>query len=713
MSSIKRICSSLVTPLLDNRCYRVIRLSNGLEALLIHDPETDKASASMDVSVGNYNDPEDIQGLAHCLEHALFMGTEKYPKENEYRHYLAANAGHSNAWTNQCNTNYHFEVAATSSEGDEQDDVSEQREKEDGKSPQEGFGDQSGDDADESLSIISSSESLSDSSSITEAEDCDCHPSSNFKDSDPYSASPLYGALSRFAQFFICPLFLSSSLSRELHAVDSENKKNYQNDTWRLRQLSKSLSNPLHPYHKFICGNLETLEEGPARIGKDIRNELIKFYKKEYSANKMKLVVLGREELDVLEGWVGKLFSAVPTHPSSPLTQCPTEACDAIQCEKILSYPASHLSKLISVTPIMDRRELHIRFAYQDEDHLPLSQPGRYLTHLIGHEGPGSILYYLKARNWANNLYAGPHYEGPDNAFFMIYIHLTNAGLSQYEKVVKVIFRYLSLLRHEGVQAWIWEEMKLLADVEFKWKAKAQNAMMFVTGLANKMHKPLEKSQLLTGYEVLGEYDEMALKEATELLRPERCNLTILSKHVVRDKKATGLKLQKERWYGTEYILEDLSPQLISEMKRVYYQDYAEQSDGELHLPNPNPFIPTDLAIHRPSIEEVPARHPSLLIDDEHIRLWHKKDDTFFVPKATIHLLLCSPLLDPSTVTLPNSVAVEIYCKLITDTLTEFSYDACLTGYTYSLAPASRNGGIQISVTGYSDKIYTLLRKIL
>ena len=64
-------------PLLDDRSYRVIRLPNELEALLIHDPDTDKASAAMDVNVGSFSDEEDMPGMAHAVEHALFMGTKK------------------------------------------------------------------------------------------------------------------------------------------------------------------------------------------------------------------------------------------------------------------------------------------------------------------------------------------------------------------------------------------------------------------------------------------------------------------------------------------------------------------------------------------------------------------------------------------------------------------------------------------------------------
>ena len=70
-------------PDLDTRAYRVIRLPNQLEAMLISDPETDKSSAALDVNVGYYNDPPDIPGLAHTLEHLLFMGTEKVCQRNQ------------------------------------------------------------------------------------------------------------------------------------------------------------------------------------------------------------------------------------------------------------------------------------------------------------------------------------------------------------------------------------------------------------------------------------------------------------------------------------------------------------------------------------------------------------------------------------------------------------------------------------------------------
>ncbi|KAH7112341.1 hypothetical protein B0J13DRAFT_575915 [Dactylonectria estremocensis] len=52
--------------------------------LLVHDPETDKASAALDVNVGNFSDESGIPGMAHAVEHLLFIGAKKFPIENEY-----------------------------------------------------------------------------------------------------------------------------------------------------------------------------------------------------------------------------------------------------------------------------------------------------------------------------------------------------------------------------------------------------------------------------------------------------------------------------------------------------------------------------------------------------------------------------------------------------------------------------------------------------
>ena len=94
----------------DHNRYRIIELSNGLQALLISNPHTDMAAAAMDVATGSGDDPTDRPGLAHFCEHMLFLGTRKYPKADSYQTFISNHGGSHNAMTMFQHTNYFFDI---------------------------------------------------------------------------------------------------------------------------------------------------------------------------------------------------------------------------------------------------------------------------------------------------------------------------------------------------------------------------------------------------------------------------------------------------------------------------------------------------------------------------------------------------------------------------------------------------------------------------
>jgi len=96
----------------DNNDYRLLELDNGLRIILVSDAQADKAAASMNVAVGSGDDPDDRAGLAHFLEHMLFLGTEKYPDAGEYQQFIRSHGGSHNAFTAFQDTNYFFDVEA-------------------------------------------------------------------------------------------------------------------------------------------------------------------------------------------------------------------------------------------------------------------------------------------------------------------------------------------------------------------------------------------------------------------------------------------------------------------------------------------------------------------------------------------------------------------------------------------------------------------------
>ena len=104
-------------PPLDTRDYRYLQLDNGMKVLLVSDPETDMAAAALDVHVGQFSDPADREGLAHFLEHMLFLGTDAYPDVDAYRDFVQSHGGGTNAGTGQDHTRYHFSVDHAHLEG--------------------------------------------------------------------------------------------------------------------------------------------------------------------------------------------------------------------------------------------------------------------------------------------------------------------------------------------------------------------------------------------------------------------------------------------------------------------------------------------------------------------------------------------------------------------------------------------------------------------
>lgn len=88
-----------------------LSLENGLDVLLISDPDVHRSAAALSVGIGYLYDPIDRQGLAHYLEHMLFLGTKKYPEVDSYNKFLDEHSGASNAYTSGRITNYFFQVS--------------------------------------------------------------------------------------------------------------------------------------------------------------------------------------------------------------------------------------------------------------------------------------------------------------------------------------------------------------------------------------------------------------------------------------------------------------------------------------------------------------------------------------------------------------------------------------------------------------------------
>ncbi|MDO6444279.1 insulinase family protein [Colwellia sp. 1_MG-2023] len=94
----------------DHKQYFPFTLENGLRVLAVHNKDTQKSAAALAVNVGHFSDPIDRQGLAHFLEHMLFLGTKNYPDGSEYQKFISQYGGSNNAWTATEHTCFFFDI---------------------------------------------------------------------------------------------------------------------------------------------------------------------------------------------------------------------------------------------------------------------------------------------------------------------------------------------------------------------------------------------------------------------------------------------------------------------------------------------------------------------------------------------------------------------------------------------------------------------------
>jgi len=587
----------------DKRCYRGLELENGMKVLLISDPSTDKAAAAMDVHIGYMSDPSNLPGLAHFCEHMLFLGTERYPDENEYNKFLSQNGGSSNAFTSTEHTNYYFDIAP----------------------------------------------------------------------------DKLEGALDRFSQFFNAPLFTESATDREVKAVNSEHEKNILSDAWRINQLEKATANQEHPFAKFGTGNADTLDKIPKENNVVVRDELLQFYNTWYSSNIMGLSVLGQQDLDTLETMVVGMMSGVqnkqitpPSWPEAPFTEKET---------KIITY----------ICPVKDIRSLSITWGIPDLSAEYKSCPGFYLGHLIGHEGPGSLLSELKSRGWVDHLVGGQKSGAKGFGFFVVNVDLTKEGIEHVHDIIELVFQYLDMLRREGPQKWVFEECRDLNSMMFRFKDK-ERPQGYVCGLAGSLHE-YSFQEVLSGGCLLSEWKPELVTEILNLLTPDRVRVAITAQQY---KDRCNME---EKWYGTKYHTGKIEESLIET-----WRNCAE--NPKLRLPDKNEFIPTNFSQVERDTDQTP--HPTIIQEDYLGRLWFKQDQEFLLPKTCISIEMRSPVAycDPHHANL-----TYMFSMLFKDELNEYVYAAELAGLVYSLA--NTKSGITLSIKGYCDKQKVLLEKIM
>jgi insulysin len=594
----------LLNPALSQRQTLKLRLSNGLEAYLISDPQATQSGAVLTVQAGSWDDPAEYPGIAHFLEHMLFLGTEKYPIESDYDHFIRGHDGRSNAYTTNDYTLYLFAIRPDA----------------------------------------------------------------------------LEEALDRFSFFFKKPLFNPSGVSRELHAIDQEYAKNFNQDSFRELHVGKELANAQHPFHNFSIGNSETLSKVTQQV-------LRQWYQEHYSAHLMRLIVYAPYPMETLKSWVIQDFKDIPsTWQTLSRPQVPLLAKEM-------------RGKIAYIESVKDVRNLNLTWELPPSFAHPSSfRPEKLICSILGYEGSGSLLAHLKTEGLAEGLSCTSSRIGKNHLLFSLSIDLTQEGLQKIPQVIEESFQAIQMLQEQDLPSYLFEEFKKIHTFRYQYQPK-EDAFQYLMQLGG-----------LFVYEDLSTFPESVfipqnddpkiVREFLEYLTPQYAHFAVLARQPSMTFERT------EQWVRVPYQVMAFSSEQLTAWSHL-------PPHPHLHLPPPNPFLPQDLKLVNAAQPQHtlfdPFPHPLLLVDDPQAKIYFAADDRFQIPQTLWFFEIRTPSIknnDPLKV-----VLTDLYIKCLEEELQPYSYPAKVADLSYQISRSTN--GLSLSLYGYRDKAENLFDAIL
>lgn len=429
----------------DDREYGALLLPNGLQVVLVSDPSLENSAASLAVGVGSAHNPKEQQGLAHYLEHMLFLGTEKFPEPDGFMKYTQANGGMTNAFTAYDKTNYLFQI----------------------------------------------------------------------------NAGKFDEALDRFSDYFKKPTFDPHYSDKERNAVNNEWSLQKAQDPWNLYVLQGFTANPENPSSRFNIGNLDTLKDKPDSV---LIEEMKKFYDAYYSANIMKLTLVGKQSLPELKALAEKHFSAIP-NKNVPLPKI-----------TVPGLTKNELGKSIHYRPIKEMKMLFVDFPVKSNKELWRLKPNEFIHNLLTSEEPGTLGEQLRVKGLVKTLTASFNTEvyGPDG-FLRVQADLTDVGLKQQDEIIAAIFAYVDLIKTKGLDKNYYRELQAMRSKDFANAAKPEPLNQAVDLTMAQFDLPVEN--LLNADYVYERYDEKSIKQVLSQLEEKNARVWYVNPSAQVDKQ--------------------------------------------------------------------------------------------------------------------------------------------------------------------------------
>ncbi|MDF2177127.1 insulinase family protein [Aliiglaciecola sp. CAU 1673] len=480
-------------------------------------------------------------------------------------------------------------------------------------------------------------------------------------------------ALTHFSAMLRAPLFDPALISKEVQAIDAEFKLKRSDDLRRLYQVHKETCNPDHPFSKFSVGNIEIFEQFSAgRLQEMLQESFCRYM----GASNMTACLVSEADLDALEALARDKLEAIPRG-----TALTPEKNPAL-------YLPHQLGTLIKIVPLKSAKRLIVTFALPDIQPYFKSKPLNMISHLIGDEGEGSLLSYLKQKGWVTSLSAGGGIQGRNFKDFNVSMQLTDAGAEHVEEILESLFCCLELIKQKGIEQWRFEERQKFGQLAFDFHDKPKPIE-----LANHLSGQLldyPDEYLLCGEYLVQEFSPEGVRHLLSMMSP----LNMRVKLILPEQDTEHLA----KWYDAPYSISPLNGNLL---KRLLNPGKIKA----LQLPTANPYLGVSTL---PQPLQGHYAIPRKILEEPGFTFWFGQDHQFRQPKGELYLSFDSKAVEQGV---EVACYKRIWTNMVQEVLSQEYYQALIAGLNFHFY--AHQGGFSLHTSGFSEKQFELASDML
>ena len=331
--------------------------------------------------------------------------------------------------------------------------------------------------------------------------------------------------LNIFASFFDKPLFNETYVNKEINAINSEHEKNKNNDLFITDFIVKNEANQNTPFRKFECGNNFTLDNR----AKKLTQELKFFFENFYTNDNMKLVISSNYTIEnmtkiveenFISGYVGK-YPKLKVQNKLSYNYYKTIK----ELKDLPIYdPDKDFTKLIYYRSFDGKNNLNFYFVVKSL-YNTLSKninPEKYFEYMLSFRGEKSFVNILINKGFINNIQINTEEKTEFYYLYKISFLLTEKGIDNYILIIKLLFGYINLIKSEGINKEIYDELNALSRLNFNFKQN-KNLYKKVIELSVNLFSIENRENILIGENINDFYEPQTLYDFIDSISIDNC----------------------------------------------------------------------------------------------------------------------------------------------------------------------------------------------